>query len=109
MAAAGETSARPMLDRALAWLSAAQNEDGGWGGAAGTPSTIEETALALEALAGTPQVGATDRGATWLAAKVHDGSWKNPAPIGFYFAKLWYYEELYPKIWTVAALSRALR
>ncbi len=35
-----------------------------------------------------------------------------PAPIGFYFAKLWYWERLYPLVWTVSALglaNRALR
>ncbi|PYK61575.1 MAG: hypothetical protein DME21_08745 [Verrucomicrobia bacterium] len=31
------------------------------------------------------------------------------SPIGFYFAKLWYYERLYPQIFTVAALSRVAR
>ena len=36
------------VKRGAAWLLAHQNEDGGWGGAKGiTPSTIEETALAL--------------------------------------------------------------
>jgi squalene-hopene/tetraprenyl-beta-curcumene cyclase len=34
---------------------------------------------------------------------------RQPAPIGFYFAKLWYYERLYPLIFTVAALGRACR
>jgi len=29
-----------------------------------------------------------------------------PSPIGFYFANLWYYEKLYPIIFTVAALER---
>ena len=28
-------------------------------------------------------------------------------PIGFYFARLWYFEKLYPLIFTVAALRRA--
>jgi squalene-hopene/tetraprenyl-beta-curcumene cyclase len=32
-----------------------------------------------------------------------------PSPIGFYFAKLWYYEELYPVIFTVGALQRVGR
>src|SRR4030088_1793974 len=36
--------------RGVSWLLAAQNADGGWGGAAGTPSSIEETALAVEIL-----------------------------------------------------------
>ena len=35
----------------LKWLAVHQNTDGGWGGRAGTPSSIEETALALEGLA----------------------------------------------------------
>ena len=29
-----------------------------------------------------------------------------PAPIGLYFAKLWYHEKLYPPIFTLAALSK---
>ena len=31
----------------------------------------------------------------------HHTAW----PIGFYFAKLWYYEKLYPLIYTVRALG----
>ena len=42
--------------RGIAWLMGAQNADGGWGGAAGAPSSIEETALALEALVDTGAV-----------------------------------------------------
>ena len=34
------------------WLRSAQNSDGGFGGAPGLPSTIEETAVAVEALVG---------------------------------------------------------
>ena len=26
--------------------------------------------------------------------------------IGFYFAKLWYFERLYPQVWTVGALGK---
>ena len=29
-----------------------------------------------------------------------------PAPIGFYFAKLWYYERAYPLVFAVGALGR---
>ncbi|GIT29881.1 MAG: hypothetical protein Ct9H300mP1_19270 [Planctomycetaceae bacterium] len=32
------------------WLAGVQNSDGGWGGDADTPSSVEETALAVEAL-----------------------------------------------------------
>jgi squalene-hopene/tetraprenyl-beta-curcumene cyclase len=95
-----------LLDRATDYLRAAQNEDGGWGGACGIVSTTEETALAVKALAGTRHVVAMERGAAWLVERVESGAWREPAPIGFYFAKLWYSERLYPLIWTVGALGR---
>jgi squalene-hopene/tetraprenyl-beta-curcumene cyclase len=96
-----------MLARAFRWLVNRQNASGGWSGAEGGPVSTEETALAVEALAGTEHVGATDRGAAWLVDRVESGAWREPAPIGFYFAKLWYYERLYPLIWTVGALGKA--
>ena len=34
----------------VAWLLSAQNDDGGWGGSRGTPSSMEETALAVDVL-----------------------------------------------------------
>ena len=37
---------------------------------------------------------------------IEDGTWNQAAPIGLYFAKLWYYERLYPLIFTVAALGK---
>jgi squalene-hopene/tetraprenyl-beta-curcumene cyclase len=45
----------------------------------------------------------------WLVAQVEAGGLNQPTPIGFYFAKLWYYEKLYPVIFTLAALGRARR
>ena len=129
--------------RGADWLYSIQNPDGGWGGDAGAPSTVEETALALDALLNAPAAEADrnvcptqnppspspvesgepeasslnaqpstlndslSRGIEWLIARVEDGSWTNPTPIGFYFAKLWYYETLYPVVWTVAALRKA--
>src|SRR5262249_8070421 len=44
-----------------------------------------------------------------LVEGVEWGGFREPAPIGFYFAKLWYFEKLYPVIFTVAALGRAVR
>jgi squalene-hopene/tetraprenyl-beta-curcumene cyclase len=95
-----------MLERALRWLLERQDISGGWSGARNGPVSVEETALAVEALAGTEHVSATDRGAAWLAEQIEADAWREPAPIGFYFAKLWYYERLYPQIWTVGALGR---
>ena len=97
----------PALRRGLSWLAAAQGADGGWGGGRNTPASIEETALAVEALAGTSEVAAVDAGARWLVERVEAGAWREPAPIGFYFAKLWYYERLYPLIFTVGGARKS--
>jgi squalene-hopene/tetraprenyl-beta-curcumene cyclase len=95
--------------RGVAWLLAAQNTDGGWGGAPGVPSSVEETALGVEVLldAGPVAEPAVSKGLAWLVQRVEDGGLNQPTPIGFYFAKLWYFEKLYPIIFTVAALGRA--
>jgi squalene-hopene/tetraprenyl-beta-curcumene cyclase len=104
------------LRRALDWLLRAQNEDGGFGGAPGVASSIEETALALEALCDASRAGlrpmnelrpAIDRAAGWLRAATNGGSEFPARPIGLYFARLWYSERLYPLAFTVSALERA--
>jgi squalene-hopene/tetraprenyl-beta-curcumene cyclase len=88
-----------------------QNADGGWGGAKDCPSSVEETALAVEVLVDLASGGheAVERGLAWLIDAVESGRFREPSPIGFYFAKLWYYEKLYPLVFTVAALGRAQR
>ncbi len=50
---------------------------------------------------------AVQRGLAWLIDRVESGLYREPTPIGFYFAKLWYFERLYPLVFTVAALGRA--
>jgi len=76
-------------------------------------SSVEETAVAVEALAseenGPHPQPTTQRGVTWLMAAVESGRHRETSPIGFYFARLWYYEKLYPLIFSVSALGRALR
>jgi squalene-hopene/tetraprenyl-beta-curcumene cyclase len=148
----------PEAQRGVRFLIDVQSADGGWGGAKGTPSSVEETALAVEVLlawAGltpltpaplppkrgergvdgprhldesegsgkgeplSPASGergrgegvtlAVERGLEYLVRRVEDGTFTEASPIGFYFAKLWYFEKLYPVIFTVAALGRALR
>jgi squalene-hopene/tetraprenyl-beta-curcumene cyclase len=91
------------------WLCDQQNPDGGWGSGAGlTPSTIEETALAVSALAKQEKaVGAVERGVEWLIKHTEGGTRFESAPIGFYFARLWYFERIYPIVWTLEALTRA--
>ena len=96
--------------RGLDWLQTAQNEDGGWGGAVGIVSSVEETALAAEILLSTaPEDITAQRSLAWLLECVERGEFRETTPIGFYFAKLWYFEDLYPLTFMVAALGRAFR
>lgn len=99
---------RAEVQRAVQWLSGAQNDDGGWGGAGGHASSVEETALAVEILLSTgPAEPTTIRGVDWLLDRVESGTDAETSPIGFYFAKLWYFEMLYPQVFTAAALKLA--
>lgn len=105
-----------------------QHAEGAWGahkavsrgGNEPLEGTIEETALAIEALAtllrnrASAKVIPRDRAETglrkgleWLLVKMESDEWRRPAPIGFYFAKLWYLERLYPIAFSVGALRAA--
>jgi squalene-hopene/tetraprenyl-beta-curcumene cyclase len=110
--------AQDLIASGVKWLITAQNADGGWSGARGAQSSVEETALATEALAAcaglvtvSPQFHqrAVERGARWLVERVESGAWREPSPIGFYFARLWYHERLYPLIFTVGAFNAVSR
>ena len=48
-------------------------------------------------------------GVTFLVQSVDDRRHRVAWPIGFYFAKLWYHERLYPSIFTAGALGKFLR
>jgi len=102
------------LKRGIDWLVRSQNADGGWGGSTDSVSSIEETALAIGSLAEVVELHpesvtrAIESGLKWLRVKTANGTAFPPTPIGFYFASLWYFEELYPLVFTVAALHRVL-
>jgi squalene-hopene/tetraprenyl-beta-curcumene cyclase len=76
-------------------------------------SSVEETALAVESLLAAPQDERSrrtaERGLAWLVEAVNSKHYRDCSPIGFYFAKLWYYEKLYPLIFTASALGEAIR
>ena len=94
--------------RAAAWLIAHQHHDGAWGGGDNnSPPSIEETALAVDALCGItpPPNEAIDRGLAWLHTHSDGGRYLPSAPIGLYFAKLWYDEQLYPLLFSCAAVA----
>ena len=111
----------------LRYLISTQNADGGWGcqrvadenqkksgnSVSGTGSSVEETSVVVEALAlyaDRAEVGAAYRvGLNWLLEAVESDRFLRASPIGLYFAKLWYYEDLYPVIFTTSALRQALK
>ncbi len=112
-----------MVVRAVRWLLDAQDASGGWGAGRSTPVSIEETALAIDALAsivGLPVwcgqggsectmaigeiQGAIARGTNWMMEHTRESF--AAAPIGLYFARLWYYETLYPVIYALSALKK---
>lgn len=89
------------------YLQNSQNSDGSWGGGKGIAGSIEETALALGALAGPDATDACIAAVSWLDNKYNDGYLKS-TPIGLYFASLWYDEELYPYTSYLEGLTRCL-
>jgi squalene-hopene/tetraprenyl-beta-curcumene cyclase len=112
----GRTDVELLIERAARWLVSIRNCDGGWGGDDGLPSSIEETALAVGALAEYRHVtsnpvavsSAIAEGHGWIAAATRRGEHFQAAPIGLYFAKLWYSERLYPLLFAVEGIGRAL-
>lgn len=112
LAALPDTPLAEVRQRGAAYLISAQAESGGWGGHTAFPCTIEETALAVRALAPLDDADAQQasrRGTKWLVETIGSRSDRmTPAPIGLYFASLWYSEKLYPTIFATDALS-ALR
>jgi squalene-hopene/tetraprenyl-beta-curcumene cyclase len=97
--------------RAVRWILDAQNDDGGWGGNRGIASSIEETGAVLSSLGrleNAAAAAAVKRGATWLL-RATEADRLDAAPIGLYFARLWYYEALYPLIFSIAGLRAADR
>jgi len=96
-----------MTGKAQTFLISVQNSDGSWGGDTGLIGTIEETALAVSALANKleakPQC---ELGMQWLEQQEIP---LKAAPIGLYFASLWYSEKLYPQVMYLEALMRVIK
>ena len=118
LAALSDVETAPAAEhRAARWLIEAQGEDGGWGGAPGVPPSIEETAVAISALAVFRRLrraasvadldNSVARGVQWLTDATGEGRRVETTPIGLYFAKLWYSEALYPQVFALSALAAA--
>lgn len=82
-------------------------------------SSVEETALCTEALLQAADCDSLDnafreqlresavRGVRWLIDAIELDCISIHWPIGFYFAKLWYYEQVYPLVFATSALTKA--
>lgn len=93
-----------LIAKARFYLASQQNDDGSWGAAKGIPGSVEETALAVSALAGTEPLKCM-QGLQWIG-RSYDANGLMPKPIGLYFATLWYHEKMYPLIHSLEALRR---
>ncbi len=118
------------LHRGAHYLTKVRRESGSFGGGFEARESIEETAVALAALAryhclslevdsgrvspGSERLGvlrgwihglvAFQPSFEWLHGETMKWTQYSSAPIGLYFARLWYHEQLYPVIWTLNAL-----
>jgi squalene-hopene/tetraprenyl-beta-curcumene cyclase len=85
-----------------------QNADGGWGGNKGVKSKVTYTSRALAALAHFPGQYDTEkqRGWDYLYQRFKAGTLYDREPIGLYFSRLWYSEELYNILFLLNAIKR---
>jgi len=118
--AAGIDHAAPEMRKAVDWLAAIQNDDGGWGedgssykldyrGYERAPSTASQTAWALLGLMAAGEVGhpAVERGIAYLTAhQGADGFWNEPRYTATGFPRVFYlryhgYSKFFP-LWALA-------
>ncbi len=102
--------AEALIENGRKFLQTAQKPDGSFGGDPASPASLEESAVALHALSHDRSADALVRlqkAADWLLEAMRHGTHFPSAPIGLYFARLWYHERLYPVIWTLQALKSA--
>ncbi|MFW6146296.1 MAG: squalene--hopene cyclase [Planctomycetota bacterium] len=110
LAAMDETE-HPMAVAGRDYMIRAAGAPGGWAADGKAKPTIEETAVAVDALMRTgltPDDAPVTGGLNWLSRRILAGGLREPSPIGLYFARLWYHERLYPVTLAVGALRRAL-
>ena len=97
-----------MAQKGLDYLLSVQNTDGGWGGAKGVASKVTLTARTLAALAqyGDVPLEVIEKGFDFLFQAYRQGNLYKREPIGLYFARLWYSEDLYNITFLLNALKR---
>ena len=94
----------------LQFLLSCQNADGGWGGNKSVDSKVTLTAKALCALSHWNHENrvseAIGRGVDYLYARYESGTLYCLEPIGLYFSRLWYSEQLYNYTYLIQALRK---
>lgn len=102
-----DAKAHRLADAGIQFLLHSQNDDGGWGGQRGCQSKVTLTAKAIAALAAVKEAdGAVARAVEYLYSHYRAGTLYRREPIGLYFARLWYSEELYNLCYLTVALKR---
>ena len=104
----GDGEALELAQRGISYLLQMQNEDGGWGGAKGVASKVTLTAKVLGALASADKHNevAMGRALDFLYEAYERGELFQREPIGLYFSRLWYSEELYSLTFLLIGLKK---
>lgn len=99
---------KKLAQKGVAYLLSVQNPDGGWGGAKGIASKVTLTARTLAALAPYGEVpnDVIEKGFNFLFQTYRYGNLYKREPIGLYFARLWYSEDLYNVTFLLNALKQ---
>lgn len=104
----GHPKAAELALSQVGFILHAQNEDGGWGGNKGVKSKVTFTSRVLAALAHFPGLydAEKQRGWDYLYRRFRAGTLYDREPIGLYFSRLWYSEELYNILFLLNAMTK---
>lgn len=107
---ANHSVATKLAQSQISFILDTQNEDGGWGGNRDVKSKVTYTCRALAALSHfpdreQPMTEAKQRGWDYLYQRFKDGTLYEREPIGLYFSRLWYSEELYNVLFLLNAIK----
>ena len=103
--------AKELAAKGAVYLVSVQNEDKGWGGDKGVRSKINLTAKAISALSAfsTPYRDAIEKGFGYIYNAYQSGELEKREPVGLYFARLWYSEEMYNITFVLKALNNLVK
>lgn len=105
-----QAEGRALAESKVKFLLDCQNEDGGWGGNKGVRSKVTYTSRVLGALAHFSGQFEENKQKGWnyLYSRYKVGTLYENEPIGLYFSRLWYSEELYNTLFLLHAIKMQL-